>query len=153
MDYFLFNVVRLLETSSCSPRPGVPQCLSKQVTRLCVFLSSGNRSLDCCSVAPKNRMLVANPTVCPGRRTKTINSFLDRGTIVLMKIASVRNSTYKLIRRSLVKCGRQRVAVGARCSSWQIQKCEVGSFLLPGQNPTSFSQPSVIARRSCPVYW
>jgi len=34
-------------------RPGVPQCLSKQVTRLSVFISSGNRSLACYSVAPK----------------------------------------------------------------------------------------------------
>lgn len=29
----------------------------------------------------------------------------------------------------------------------------MGSFLLPGQNLTSSSQASVIARRSCPMYW
>jgi hypothetical protein len=92
LDYFLFNVVRLPETSSCSLRPGVLQCLSKQVTRLSVLLSSGNRSLDCYSLAPKDRMLVPSPIVCPGRRTKTIDSFLNSGTIVFIKIASARNS-------------------------------------------------------------
>ena len=43
----------------------------------------------------KNRMLVANPIVCPGRRTKAIDSFLDRGTMVFIKIASVRNTLKK----------------------------------------------------------
>lgn len=92
MDYFLFNVVRLLETSSYSPRPGMPQCLSKQVTRLSVFLSSSNRSLACYSVASKNRMLVTDSIVCPGRRTKAIDSYLDRGIIFFIKIASVRST-------------------------------------------------------------
>jgi hypothetical protein len=48
---------------------------------------------------------------------ESIDGRLDGGTIVLIKIASVRNSTYKLIRRSLVKCGRQRVAVVAKMLS------------------------------------
>jgi hypothetical protein len=92
LDCCLFNVVKPLETSSYSPRPEVPQCLSKQVTRLSVFLSLGNRSLDCYPLAPKGLMLVANPPVCPGLRTKAIDSFLDRGTRVFIKIASVRSA-------------------------------------------------------------
>jgi hypothetical protein len=63
MDYLLFNTVRLLERSSYSPRPGGLQYLSKKVTRLSVFLSSGNRSPACYSVAPKNRMFVADSIV------------------------------------------------------------------------------------------
>jgi hypothetical protein len=38
----------------------------------------GNRNLACYSVALKNQMLVADHIVCLGRRTKAIDSFLDR---------------------------------------------------------------------------